>query len=92
MLNLPCTAVAGTLASILTSPVDLIKTRLQVQRSNPAVFDYTSPTDAFVKIIKREGSLALFDGLGARIIWLTPRLSLAVTIYEQIKEHNARTR
>jgi len=103
-LNLPCTAVAGTVASILTSPIDLIKTRLQVQLSNPHVFDYKvskfvssfnlivshiacqNPLDAAIKIVKREGVVALFDGLVARIIWLTPRLSLAVTIYEQLKE------
>jgi len=40
LLNLPCTAVAGTVASALTSPIDLVKTRLQVQQSNPLVFDY----------------------------------------------------
>ena len=33
LANLPCTAVAGTVASILTSPLDLVKTRLQVQAS-----------------------------------------------------------
>ena len=40
LFNLPCTAVAGTVASALTSPIDLVKTRLQVQQSNPLVFDY----------------------------------------------------
>jgi hypothetical protein len=32
--------LAGTVASLLTSPLDLVKTRLQVQRSNPTIFDY----------------------------------------------------
>ena len=32
---------AGTIASVATSPLDLVKTRLQVQQSNPTVFNYT---------------------------------------------------
>ncbi len=85
MLNVPCSLFASAIASVATSPLDLIKTRLQVQQSNPTIFDYKGPIDAAVKIVKREGTKALFDGLAARIIWLTPRLSLAVTLYEQIK-------
>ena len=38
--NLMCGCAAGTVASIATSPIDLVKTRLQVQASNPAIFDY----------------------------------------------------
>lgn len=38
--NLMCGLAAGTFASVATSPIDLVKTRLQVQASNPAVFDY----------------------------------------------------
>ena len=42
--------------------------------------------DATLKIVKREGVVALFDGVTARILWLTPRLSIAITLYEKIKE------
>ena len=79
--------VAGTTASILTSPLDLVKTRLQVQNSNPALFDYAGPLDALIKIVKNEGPKALFDGVAARIIWLTPRISIAVSMYEYIKSN-----
>jgi hypothetical protein len=78
---------AGTIASVATSPIDLVKTRLQVQRSNPAIFDYSGPIDAFQKILKREGFVALFDGVAARIMWLTPRLSIAVPTYELLKHY-----
>ena len=85
MLNVPCSLFASAIASVATSPLDLVKTRLQVQKSNPSIFDYEGPVDALLKIVEREGVKALFDGLAARIIWLTPRLSLAVTLYEQIR-------
>lgn len=76
---------AASLASVLTSPLDLVKTRLQVQASNPAIFDYAGPMDALRKIVRREGVTALFDGVAARVIWLTPRLSIAVPTYEFLK-------
>ena len=82
-----CAVVAGSIASTATSPIDLVKTRLQVQRSNPAVFDYTGPLDATLKILKREGVMALYDGVGARMLWLTPRLSITVTIYEVCNDY-----
>jgi len=76
---------AGTVASVVTSPLDLVKTRLQVMLSNPTIFDYTGPVDAFFKIVKKEGVAALFDGVAARCIWLTPRISIAMVSYEYIK-------
>jgi solute carrier family 25 (mitochondrial citrate transporter), member 1 len=79
-----CAVAAGAIASVSTSPIDLVKTRLQVQASNPDIFDYRGPIDATMKIVKREGFLALFDGVAARILWLTPRLSASVTVYELV--------
>lgn len=35
-----CGMVSAAFASLVTSPFDMIKTRLQVQRSNPEIFDY----------------------------------------------------
>jgi solute carrier family 25 iron transporter 28/37 len=38
--NLISGMIAGMVASVSTSPIDLVKTRLQVQKSNPQLFDY----------------------------------------------------
>ena len=43
------------------------------------------PLDALLKIVRKEGVRALFDGLGARVLWLTPRISIAVSTYEAFK-------
>jgi hypothetical protein len=77
--------IGASVASVATSPLDLVKTRLQVQGSNPVLFDYDGPLDALRKILRREGPRALFDGVLARVIWLTPRLSIAVPSYELLK-------
>ena len=60
-------------------------TLFSVQNSNPTIFDYNGPMDAFSKILKREGAAALFDGVGSRIMWLTPRLLIAMSMYDYIK-------
>lgn len=85
-INFQSGIVAGIVASVATSPLDLVKTRMQVLKANPTLFDYTGPIDATVKIVKREGVKALFDGLGARILWLTPRLSIAVSTYSYFSD------
>jgi Mitochondrial carrier protein len=64
--------------------------RLQVQQSNPDIFNYKGPVDALVKIVKAEGVPALFDGLGARVLWLTPRLSITVSVYDLTKRYFAK--
>lgn len=54
--------------------------------TNPGMFDYTGSIDAFAKIAKREGCMALFDGALSRCLLLTPRLSIAVLSYELLKD------
>ena len=56
-----------------------------MQRSNPLIFDYQGPLDALSKVVKREGVLALFDGVLSRIMWLTPRFLIAMSTYDHIK-------
>ena len=81
----PSAIVAGVIASTVTNPMDLVKTRLQVARSNPTLFDYNGTFDCAIKIIRREGPMALFDGTSSRVLLLTPRLSIAVGTYELVR-------
>jgi hypothetical protein len=81
----PAAIVAGVVASTVTNPMDLVKTRLQVARSNPELFDYTGTVDCATKIVRREGPAALMDGAGSRVLLLTPRLSIAVGTYEFVR-------
>uniref|UniRef100_A0A7S1UI93 Mitochondrial carrier protein n=1 Tax=Phaeomonas parva TaxID=124430 RepID=A0A7S1UI93_9STRA len=77
---------AGVIAGAVTNPADLVKTRLQVARANPGVFDYDNTVDCAVKIVRREGVMGLFDGVGARVLVIAPRLALAVSSYEYLKD------
>ncbi|CAG8580270.1 3973_t:CDS:2 [Cetraspora pellucida] len=65
-------AVAGSLGAVfalsITYPLDIIKTRLQVQSKSVCVEYYESTTDAIRKILKAEGILGLYTGLLSGLI------------------------
>ncbi|CAG8579794.1 22860_t:CDS:2 [Racocetra persica] len=65
-------AVAGSLGAIfalsITYPLDIIKTRLQVQTKGICDEYYESTIDAIHKILKAEGILGLYTGLPSGLI------------------------
>lgn len=73
-------AFGATVASACTNPVDVVKTRLQVDLS------YTGVMDCIRKTIRDEGFRAFNRGLAARIMWLSPSCALSVAVFEQGKE------
>ena len=73
---------AGAFASFLTSPLDLAKLRLQVQRSQDAaamgVPSYRGVTDCLVKTFSDGGVRGLFRGAGARVLHFVPATSTSL--------------
>jgi solute carrier family 25 carnitine/acylcarnitine transporter 20/29 len=57
--------LAGISSWIFNYPTDVIKTRLQAQTSSS--LKYKGVLDCTLKIIKEEGSIVLWRGLGATI-------------------------
>jgi hypothetical protein len=72
-------AFGATVASALTNPVDVVKTRLQVDLS------YTGVLDCVKRTLREEGMNAMHKGLVARIMWLTPSCALSIAVFEQVK-------
>lgn len=74
-------AIAGMPAAYLTTPCDVIKTRLQVEaRKGEAT--YNGLTDAARKIYKEEGFKAFWKGGPARIIRSSPQFGFTLAAYE----------
>jgi hypothetical protein len=92
-LGTACTAGLG--ASFVTSPLDLAKLRLQVQRAggaSPAVatsgglpFHYAGMWDALSTIARQEGWRALFRGAGARMAYHAPTTAITMALFEQCR-------
>mmetsp|Transcript_46977 Transcript_46977/g.118358 ORF Transcript_46977/g.118358 Transcript_46977/m.118358 type:complete len:232 (+) Transcript_46977:199-894(+) len=77
-------AMAGAIASAITCPLDVVKTRIQVQ-SSTATNRYLGMADAIKDMLKVEGPTTFWKGLGARILWIAPGCAITMACYEQFK-------
>jgi hypothetical protein len=78
-------ASAGALASWLTSPLDMAKLRLQVQRGNNTADTtaYRGVWDCLVHSYRHQGGVhGLFRGAGARVLHFAPATTVTMTCYE----------
>ena len=76
---------AGAVASLLTSPLDLVKLRLQVQGGGGAGA-YTGLLDGLRSVVREEGARGLMRGAGARVAFLVPSTAIALTCFEEAKK------
>uniref|UniRef100_A0A7S2HHE8 Mitochondrial carrier protein n=1 Tax=Alexandrium andersonii TaxID=327968 RepID=A0A7S2HHE8_9DINO len=76
-----CAALAGW----ATTPLDVIKTRVQVQGANPELFAFDGPIDCVRQLVRKEGFAALFSGAMGRMCYLAPNMAIFVPLYEQLK-------
>ncbi|KAF2077064.1 hypothetical protein CYY_001631 [Polysphondylium violaceum] len=75
---------AGTVAAAVTCPLDVVKTRIQVQRGTEERV-YKGLFDGFKTILKEEGPRAFVKGMSSRILWIAPGNALTIASYEQLK-------
>lgn len=79
-LELLTGAAAGGLAGVLTTPLDVIKTRIQTatELSNITL----STSQALRSMYKNEGVLGMFYGVGPRFIWTGIQSSIMLLLYQ----------
>lgn len=77
-------AVAGMPAAYLTTPCDVIKTRLQVE-ARKGESSYTSLRHCAKTIWKEEGFKAFFKGGPARILRSSPQFGFTLAAYEVLQ-------
>ncbi|OLL26796.1 Calcium-binding mitochondrial carrier protein Aralar1, partial [Neolecta irregularis DAH-3] len=77
-------AVAGAPAAALTTPADVIKTRLQAELRKGQT-NYRNIPHAFTTILKEEGIRALFKGAGARVLRSSPQFGATLACYEVLQ-------
>ncbi|KAI1635895.1 calcium-binding mitochondrial carrier protein Aralar1 [Biscogniauxia mediterranea] len=77
-------AIAGMPAAYLTTPCDVIKTRLQVE-ARKGDTNYTGLRHAATTIMKEEGFRAFFKGGPARIMRSSPQFGFTLAAYEVLQ-------
>lgn len=77
-------AVAGIPAAYLTTPFDVIKTRLQVEVRQGQTH-YKGLTDCARTVLREEGFKAFFKGGPARILRSSPQFGCTLAAYEVLK-------
>lgn len=85
-----CSCSAGTLASWLTSPLDMAKLRLQIQRgklanTEPGQVAYRGVADCLKSAYRDGGWSGLFRGAGARVLHFAPAMTITMTSYDTFR-------
>ncbi|KAK4280138.1 hypothetical protein QN277_011801 [Acacia crassicarpa] len=76
-------AFAGAVTGAVTTPLDVVKTRLMVQGSKN---HYKGISDCVRTIIKEEGTQTLFKGMGPRVLWIGIGGSIFFGVLEKTKQ------
>jgi hypothetical protein len=82
-----CSCSAGALASWITSPLDMAKLRLQVQRANNKSDNvhYRNMGHVLQQTWRAEGLMGLFRGSLARVLHFAPATTITMTCYETFR-------
>uniref|UniRef100_A0A5K3ESC5 Mitochondrial aspartate/glutamate carrier protein n=1 Tax=Mesocestoides corti TaxID=53468 RepID=A0A5K3ESC5_MESCO len=85
--------VAGGFGAAVVYPIDLVKTRMQNQRTllskqgNPKVQPvYSSGFDCFCKVLRFEGARKLYCGLLPQLIGVAPEKAIKLTVNDFLKD------
>ncbi|KAH9557752.1 hypothetical protein CY35_07G101200 [Sphagnum magellanicum] len=74
---------AGGLSAFLTTPMDVLKTRLQVQGSSAR---YKGWRDALQTIWREEGTKGFFKGALPRVLWFVPASAISFMAVEWLRK------
>ncbi|PVZ99974.1 hypothetical protein BB558_003997 [Smittium angustum] len=84
--NFAAGAVAGGIGATAVYPIDLVKTRMQNQRTNVVgQILYRNGWDCFKKVIANEGARGLYRGLGPQLVGVAPEKAIKLTVNDLIR-------
>mmetsp|Transcript_57536 Transcript_57536/g.130369 ORF Transcript_57536/g.130369 Transcript_57536/m.130369 type:complete len:305 (-) Transcript_57536:238-1152(-) len=90
-ITLGCASFSGALAAWVTSPLDMAKLRMQVERGkknskgNKGPPKYTTMAKSLKHILRSEGVAGLWRGSVARMVFTAPNTAITMAVYEKVK-------
>jgi solute carrier family 25 2-oxodicarboxylate transporter 21 len=85
LMQIGAGGTAGFVEICVMHPLDVVKTRFQVQKGNSAS-NYTSIADCLRKTIQQEGFFAIYKGILPPILAETPKRATKFFTFEQYKK------
>ncbi|XP_069961321.1 calcium-binding mitochondrial carrier protein Aralar1 isoform X2 [Cherax quadricarinatus] len=81
-------SLAGAVGATAVYPIDLVKTRMQNQRSGSYIGElmYRNSFDCFKKVIRHEGFLGLYRGLVPQLIGVAPEKAIKLTVNDLVRD------
>lgn len=79
-------SIAGAFGAFMVYPIDLVKTRMQNQRSvRPGERLYENSLDCARKVIKNEGFRGLYSGVLPQLVGVAPEKAIKLTVNDLVR-------
>lgn len=85
-LTVICGAASGTMATLVTFPMDTIRRRMQIQNLHVPQHLRMSSIQQFHSLVTKEGLWALYRGLTPELLKVIPMVGTMFTVYEWAKD------
>ncbi|XP_023903413.1 uncharacterized protein LOC112015258 isoform X5 [Quercus suber] len=85
-LHLLSSMVAGTVSTLITAPMDMIKTRLMLQRESKEVGNYKNGFHCAYQVLRTEGPRGLYKGGLAIFARLGPQTMITFILVEELRK------
>ncbi|XP_058978344.1 calcium-binding mitochondrial carrier protein Aralar1 isoform X1 [Musca domestica] len=81
-------SLAGAVGATVVYPIDLVKTRMQNQRTGSFIGEvaYRNSWDCFKKVIRHEGVLGLYRGLLPQLMGVAPEKAIKLTVNDLVRD------
>ncbi|XP_038597791.1 calcium-binding mitochondrial carrier protein Aralar2 [Tachyglossus aculeatus] len=82
-------SVAGAVGATAVYPIDLVKTRMQNQRSTGSFVGelmYKNSLDCFRKVLRYEGFFGLYRGLVPQLLGVAPEKAIKLTVNDFVRD------
>lgn len=81
-------AMAGAFGAFMVYPIDLVKTRMQNQRSSRVgEMLYKNSLDCAKKVLKNEGFKGLYSGILPQLVGVAPEKAIKLTVNDLVRGH-----
>ncbi|KAL3655114.1 anaphase-promoting complex subunit 2 [Castilleja foliolosa] len=84
VVQLGCGTISGSLGATCVYPLQVVRTRMQAQRSDSAA--YCSMSDIFWRTYSHEGLRGFYKGLFPNLLKVVPAASITYMVYEAMKK------